>query len=355
MKKTSLFEKHIELNAKMVDFGGFNMPIQYSGISDEHINVRNNVGIFDVSHMGEFFVSGKEALQFLNHVCSNNIGKIEINKAQYNCFTNENGGIIDDLIVYRCDENEYMLVVNASNIDKDWNWLNRYINKYDCSIINESDNIGLISVQGPKSLQLINDIFNKDFTSIKKFNFKTTEYKKHKVIISNTGYTGSPGYEIYLDNNIIVEIWDLLLNHGKKFDLCPVGLGARDTLRIEMGYCLYGNEINDDITPHEANLMWITDMNKDFVGKKSLEKSIENSKKKLVGFKMIDRGIPRKDYHVFDSNNNLIGKVTSGTFSPSNKLGVGMALIDFKNFKSNEIFIEQRNKRIKGLIQKLPI
>ena len=355
MKKTSLFEKHIELNAKMVDFGGFNMPIQYSGISDEHINVRNNVGIFDVSHMGEFFVSGKEALQFLNHVCSNNIGKIEINKAQYNCFTNENGGIIDDLIVYRCDENEYMLVVNASNIDKDWNWLNRYINKYDCSIINESDNIGLISVQGPKSLQLINDIFNKDFTSIKKFNFKTIEYKKYKVVISNTGYTGSPGYEIYLDNNIIVEIWDLLLNHGKKYDLCPVGLGARDTLRIEMGYCLYGNEINDDITPHEANLMWITDMNKDFVGKKSLEKSIENSKKKLVGFKMIDRGIPRKDYHVFDSNNNLIGKVTSGTFSPSNKLGVGMALIDFKNFKSNEIFIEQRNKRIKGLIQKLPI
>ena len=164
MKKTSLFEKHIELNAKMVDFGGFNMPIQYSGISDEHINVRNNVGIFDVSHMGEFFVSGKEALQFLNHICSNNIEKIEINKAQYNCFTNENGGIIDDLIVYRCDENEYMLVVNASNIDKDWNWLNRYINKYDCSIINESDNIGLISVQGPKSLQLINDIFNKDFT-----------------------------------------------------------------------------------------------------------------------------------------------------------------------------------------------
>ena len=355
MKKTSLFKKHIELNAKMVDFGGFNMPIQYSGISDEHINVRNNVGIFDVSHMGEFFVSGKEALQFLNHVCSNNIGKIEINKAQYNCFTNENGGIIDDLIVYRCDENEYMLVVNASNIDKDWNWLNRYINKYDCSIINESDNIGLISVQGPKSLQLINDIFNKDFISIKKFNFTTIEYKKHKVIISNTGYTGSPGYEIYLDNNIIVEIWDLLLNHGKKYDLCPVGLGARDTLRIEMGYCLYGNEINDDITPHEANLMWITDMNKDFVGKKSLEKSIENSKKKLVGFKMIDRGIPRKDYHVFDSNNNLIGKVTSGTFSPSNKLGVGMALIDFKNFKSNEIFIEQRNKRIKGLIQKLPI
>ena len=355
MKKTSLFEKHIELNAKMVDFGGFNMPIQYSGISEEHINVRNNVGIFDVSHMGEFFVSGKEALKFLNHVCSNNIEKIEINKAQYNCFTNENGGIIDDLIVYRCDENEYMLVVNASNIDKDWNWLNRYINKYDCSIINESDNIGLISVQGPKSLQLINDIFNKDFTSIKKFNFKTIEYKKHKIAISNTGYTGSPGYEIYLDNNIIVEIWDLLLNHGKKYNLCPVGLGARDTLRIEMGYCLYGNEINDDITPHEANLMWITEMNKDFVGKKSLEKSIENSKKKLVGFKMIDRGIPRKDYHVFDSNNNLIGKVTSGTFSPSNKLGVGMALIDFKNFKSNEIFIEQRNKRIKGLIQKLPI
>ena len=355
MRKTKLYNEHIQLNAKMVDFGGFNMPIQYTGISTEHLNVRNNVGIFDVSHMGEFYVSGNDALGFLNYVCSNNIHKIKIYKAQYNCLINENGGIIDDLIIYRTNEKDYMLVVNAANIEKDWNWLNQQIKKFNCNISNKSDSIGLISVQGPNSLKLINDVFNDNFESIKKFNFKSIIHKNSKVLISNTGYTGSLGYELYLDNKIIVDVWKSIYSKKVKYSLCAVGLGARDTLRIEAGYPLYGNEINDLTTPHEANLMWITDLNKNFIGYKKILESISNSKKKLVGFKMVDRAIPRKDYDIFDVNNKIIGKVTSGTFSPSKKVGIGMAMIDFENFKSKEIYIENRNKFSKAIITKMSI
>ena len=355
MRKTKLYSEHIQLNAKMVDFGGFNMPIQYSGISTEHLNVRNNVGIFDVSHMGEFYVSGNDALGFLNYVCSNNIHKIKIYKAQYNCLINENGGIIDDLIIYRTNEKDYMLVVNAANIEKDWNWLNQQIKKFNCNISNKSDTIGLISVQGPNSLKLINDVFNDNFESIKKFNFKSIIHKNSKILISNTGYTGSVGYELYVDNKIIIDVWKSLYSKKEKYSLCAVGLGARDTLRIEAGYPLYGNEINDLTTPHEANLMWITDLNKNFIGNKKILESISNSKKKLVGFKMIDRAIPRKDYNIFDVNNKMIGKVTSGTFSPSKKVGIGMAMIDFKYFNSNEIYIENRNKFSKAIITKMSI
>lgn len=355
MRKTKLYSEHIQLNAKMVDFGGFNMPIQYTGISTEHLNVRNNVGIFDVSHMGEFYVSGNDALGFLNYVCSNNIHKIKIYKAQYNCLINENGGIIDDLIIYRTNEKDYMLVVNAANIDKDWNWLNQQIKKFNCNISNKSDSIGLISVQGPNSLKLINDVFNDNFESIKKFNFKSIIHKNSKVLISNTGYTGSVGYELYVDNKIIIDVWRSLYSKKVKYSLCAVGLGARDTLRIEAGYPLYGNEINDLTTPHEANLMWITDLNKNFIGYKKILESISNSKKKLVGFKMVDRAIPRKDYDIFDVNNKIIGKVTSGTFSPSKKVGIGMAMIDFENFKSKEIYIENRNKFSKAIIKKMSI
>lgn len=355
MRKTKLYSEHIQLNAKMVDFGGFDMPIQYTGISTEHLNVRNNVGIFDVSHMGEFYVSGNDALGFLNYVCSNNIHKIKIYKAQYNCLINENGGIIDDLIIYRTDEKDYMLVVNAANIEKDWNWLNQQIKKFNCNISNKSDSIGLISVQGPNSLKLINDVFNDNFESIKKFNFKSIIHKNSKVLISNTGYTGSVGYELYVDNKIIIDVWRSLYSKKVKYSLCAVGLGARDTLRIEAGYPLYGNEINDLTTPHEANLMWITDLNKNFIGYKKILESISNSKKKLVGFKMVDRAIPRKDYDIFDVNNKIIGKVTSGTFSPSKKVGIGMAMIDFENFKSKEIYIENRNKFSKAIITKMSI
>lgn len=355
MRKTKLYSEHIQLNAKMVDFGGFNMPIQYTGISTEHLNVRNNVGIFDVSHMGEFYVSGNDALGFLNYVCSNNIHKIKIYKAQYNCLINENGGIIDDLIIYRTNEKDYMLVVNAANIEKDWNWLNQQIKKFNCNISNKSDSIGLISVQGPNSLKLINDVFNDNFESIKKFNFKSIIHKNSKVLISNTGYTGSVGYELYVDNKIIIDVWRSLYSKKVKYSLCAVGLGARDTLRIEAGYPLYGNEINDLTTPHEANLMWITDLNKNFIGNNKILESISNSKKKLVGFKMVDRAIPRKDYNIFDVNNKIIGKVTSGTFSPSKKVGIGMAMIDFENFKSKEIYIENRNKFSKAIITKMSI
>lgn len=355
MKKTTLYNEHIKLNAKMVDFGGFNMPIQYQGISIEHINVRNNVGIFDVSHMGEFFVEGNESLEFLDYVCSNKIENIEINGAQYNCLINERGGIIDDLIVYRVKEKEYMLVVNASNIEKDWKWLNTQSYKFNCKILNKSDKLGLISVQGPKSLELINDIFDNDFSSIKKFNFILFNYKNSKIIVSNTGYTGSLGYELYVNNNIILDLWNLLYSNKEKYSLCAVGLGARDTLRIEVGYPLYGNDINDLTTPHEANLMWVTDLNKDFIGKNKIIESINKSKKKLVGFKMIDRAIPRKNYNIYNNKNKRIGKVTSGTYSPSLKVGLGMAMIDFYDFKSNEIYIENRSKFSKAIITKLSI
>ncbi len=355
MKKTTLYNEHIKLNAKMVDFGGFNMPIQYDGISVEHINVRNNVGIFDVSHMGEFFIEGNESLEFLDYVCSNKIENIEINGAQYNCLINERGGIIDDLIVYRVKEKEYMLVVNASNIEKDWKWLNTQSYKFNCKILNKSDKLGLISVQGPKSLELINDIFDNDFSSIKKFNFILFNYKNSKIIVSNTGYTGSLGYELYVNNNIILDLWNLLYSNKEKYSLCAVGLGARDTLRIEVGYPLYGNDINDLTTPHEANLMWVTDLNKDFIGKNKIIESINKSKKKLVGFKMIDRAIPRKNYNIYNNKNKRIGKVTSGTYSPSLKVGLGMAMIDFYDFKSNEIYIENRSKFSKAIITKLSI
>ena len=355
MKKTTLYNEHIKLNAKMVDFGGFNMPIQYDGISVEHINVRNNVGIFDVSHMGEFFVEGNESLEFLDYVCSNKIENIEINGAQYNCLINERGGIIDDLIIYRVKEKEYMLVVNASNIEKDWKWLNTQSYKFNCKILNKSDKLGLISVQGPKSLELINDIFDNDFSSIKKFNFILFNYKNSKIIVSNTGYTGSLGYELYVNNNTILDLWNLLYSNKEKYSLCAVGLGARDTLRIEVGYPLYGNDINDLTTPHEANLMWVTDLNKDFIGKNKIIESINKSKKKLVGFKMTDRAIPRKNYNIYDNKNKRIGKVTSGTYSPSLKVGLGMAMIDFYDFKSNEIYIENRSKFSKAIITKLSI
>ena len=355
MKKTILFNEHINLSAKMVDFGGFNMPIQYQGISIEHINVRNNVGIFDVSHMGEFFVKGEESLEFLDYVCSNNIKKIEVNKAQYNCLINNAGGIIDDLIIYRLDEKEFMLVVNAANIQKDWKWLNNCISRFNCNIFNKSEQIGLISVQVPKSLDLINEVFENDFTSIKKFNFLSFSFKNSKIIISITGYTGSKGYELYINNDIIIDIWKLLYANKENYSLCAVGLGARDTLRIEVGYPLYGKEINDFTTPHEANLMWITHMDKDFIGRNKIIESINQSKKKLVGFRMIDRAIPRSEYNVFDVNKNYIGKVTSGTYSPSSKVGLGMAMIDFYDFKSNEIYIENRNKYSKAIIKKLSI
>lgn len=355
MKKTPLYNQHVQLDAKMVDFGGFNMPIQYRGISIEHQCVRNDVGIFDVSHMGEFFVQGNESTSFLNFICSNDINKIEIQKAQYNCFVNNHGGIVDDLIVYRIQEKKYMLVVNAANIEKDWKWIKKNIQNFDCKIINSSADIGLISVQGPESLNLINDTFSKNFSNLKKFSFNNILVSNKSIIVSNTGYTGSKGYELYIDASIISSIWNKLIEEGKKYKLQPIGLGARDTLRMEMGYCLYGNDIDDITTPYEANLMWVTDIKKDFIGKKKVLKSMELSSKRMINFKMIERGIPRNGYEICNIKGDKIGYVTSGTFSPSNKVGIGIGYLKIEYSMGDEIFILIRDKLVKAEIIKLPI
>ena len=355
MKKTPLYNQHVQLEAKMVDFGGFNMPIQYKGISIEHQCVRKDVGIFDVSHMGEFFVQGNESTSFLNYICSNDINKIEIQKAQYNCFINNHGGIVDDLIVYRIEEKKYMLVVNAANIEKDWKWIKKNVQNFDCKIINSSADIGLISVQGPESLNLINDTFSKNFSNLKKFSFNNILVSNKSIIVSNTGYTGSKGYELYIDASIISSIWNKLIEEGKKYKLQPIGLGARDTLRMEMGYCLYGNDIDDVTTPYEANLMWVTDIKKDFIGKEKVLKSMELSSKRMINFKMTERGIPRNGYEICNNKGDKIGYVTSGTFSPSNKVGIGIGYLKIEYSMGDEIFILIRDKLVKAEIIKLPI
>ena len=341
----------------MVDFAGFKMPIQYQGITTEHLNVRNQVGIFDVSHMGEFKIFGKDSTKFLNYICSNNIEKISIGKAQYNLLMNPSGGIIDDLIVYRTAISEYMLVVNAANISKDYDWIKKNINCFECEIKNISDEIGLISVQGPNSTNLLNKIFTgKNIHELTRFCFKNigniNGFKKD-IIVSKTGYTGSLGYEIYIDNDDILLLWKQLLNLSDKYKVMPVGLGARDTLRLEMGYCLYGNDINDDITPFEANLMWATNLNKNFIGKEKLLHSIRNSEKRMINFKMIERGIPRSGYKIFNQEKKNIGYVTSGTFSPTEKVGIGIGYV--KSSNNSNLFIKNRDKYLSIKIIKLPI
>ncbi|MFL2592485.1 MAG: glycine cleavage system aminomethyltransferase GcvT [Flavobacteriaceae bacterium] len=357
IKTTPLFNSHVNLGAKMVDFAGFKMPIQYQGITTEHLNVRNQVGIFDVSHMGEFKIFGKDSTKFLNYICSNNIEKISIGKAQYNLLMNPSGGIIDDLIVYRTAISEYMLVVNAANISKDYDWIKKNIDGFECEIKNISDEIGLISVQGPNSTNLLNKIFTgKNIHDLTRFCFKNigniNGFKKN-IIVSKTGYTGSLGYEIYIDNDDILLLWKQLLNLSDKYKVMPVGLGARDTLRLEMGYCLYGNDINDDITPFEANLMWATNLNKNFIGKEKLLHSIRNSEKRMINFKMIERGIPRSGYKIFNQEKKNIGYVTSGTFSPTEKIGIGIGYV--KSSNNSNLFIKNRDKYLSIKIIKLPI
>ena len=355
MKNTVLITQHLNLNAKMVDFGGFNMPIQYSGISIEHNAVRNDVGIFDVSHMGEFIVDGIQSLNFLDYICSNDISSIEIGRAQYNCFVNPSGGIVDDLIVYRTDVNKFMLVVNAANIQKDWMWLNANLKRFDCTITDVSESTGLISIQGPKSLILISELFDCKFENLKKFSFKNIIFKNEKILVSNTGYTGSIGYELYAHNKIIPDLWRKLLKTGVKYNIKPIGLGARDTLRMEMGYCLYGNDIDDKTTPFEANLMWITNLNKEFIGKEKVLDSIKNSTKNMINFKMIKKSIPRNGYEIKNLKGDKIGLVTSGTFSPSHKVGIGIAYINDRCKIGTKIFISIRDKLVEAEIIKLPI
>tara|TARA_B100001093_G_scaffold204034_1_gene196116 strand:- start:22325 stop:23407 length:1083 start_codon:yes stop_codon:yes gene_type:complete len=356
MKKTSLYDKHIKNDAKMIPFSGFVMPIQYEGINIEHNHVRNNVGLFDVSHMGEFFIKGKKTTELLNLICTNKINEIPVGKAQYNCFTNNNGGIIDDLIVYKLDESEYMLVVNAANIDKDWNWINKQNKKFGNQIENKSDSMSLLALQGPSSHKLLQKIVDFELVNMKNYSVVRSNIKSFEnVIISTTGYTGSGGFEIYCNNKDANGIWDLLFQNGEEFNLKPIGLAARDTLRLEMGYCLYGNDINENTNPIEANLKWITNLEKNFIGCKAIKNSIQlGIKKKLVGFKMIDRGIPRKNYKIFN-NDEIIGEVCSGTMSPTLKIGIGLGYIqtNYSNLNS-EIKIEIRNKMVSAKIVKTP-
>jgi aminomethyltransferase len=355
MKKTVLFDRHEKLNAKIVDFAGFLMPISYSSVNEEHLHVRNNVGVFDVSHMGEIEISGSNSFNLVQYLCSNDISKLKIGKAQYNCLTNDKGGIIDDLIVYRVESEKYLLIVNASNILKDWEWINKQNIKFNSLIVNLSDKLSLLAVQGPKAQALCQKFTSEDLSLLPNYSFIISSFAGiENIIISKTGYTGSGGFELYIPNKNAIDIWDALFN-CKGFDLKPIGLAARDTLRIEMGYCLYGNDIDEETSPEEANLRWITKVDTSFIGHEIIDKQIKKgSKRKLIGFKLIEKSIPRSGYEVFDINSKLIGKVTSGTFSPVLKKGIGLAYLDSVNIKDDLIYIKIRNNLSKAEIVKTP-
>jgi aminomethyltransferase len=355
MKKTVLFDRHEKLNAKIVDFAGFLMPVSYSSVNEEHLHVRNNVGVFDVSHMGEIEISGSNSFNLVQYLCSNDISKLKIGKAQYNCLTNDKGGIIDDLIVYRVESEKYLLIVNASNILKDWEWINKQNIKFNSLIVNLSDKLSLLAVQGPKAQALCQKFTSEDLSLLPNYSFIISSFAGiENIIISKTGYTGSGGFELYIPNKNAIDIWDALFN-CKGFDLKPIGLAARDTLRIEMGYCLYGNDIDEETSPEEANLRWITKVDTSFIGHEIIDKQIKKgSKRKLIGFKLIEKSIPRSGYEVFNINSKLIGKVTSGTFSPVLKKGIGLAYLDSVNIKDDLIYIKIRNNLSKAEIVKTP-
>ncbi|QEC77212.1 glycine cleavage system aminomethyltransferase GcvT [Mucilaginibacter ginsenosidivorax] len=356
MKNTALTDVHIKAGAKMVPFAGYNMPVQYVGINAEHETVRKAVGVFDVSHMGEFILKGDNALDLIQRVTSNDAAKLYDGKVQYSCLPNENGGIVDDLLVYRIDEKTYMLVVNASNIDKDWNWISRY-NTKGVDMKNISDRTSLLAIQGPKAAEALQSLTDVDLVSMEYYTFKKGSFAGvDNVLISATGYTGAGGFEIYFDNQYAEQIWEAIFKAGEAFGIKPIGLGARDTLRLEMGFCLYGNDIDDTTSPLEAGLGWVTKFNKEFTNAEALQQQKQTGvSKKLVGFEMIDRGIPRHDYPIVDADGNTIGKVTSGTQSPSLQKAIGMGYVDSAFAKEGtEIFISIRDNKIKAKIVKPP-
>jgi aminomethyltransferase len=356
MKEIALTNKHIALGAKMVPFAGYNMPVQYEGINAEHATVRQGVGVFDVSHMGEFILKGENALDLIQRVTSNDAAKLYDGKIQYSCLPNETGGIVDDLLVYRIDEKTYMLVVNASNIDKDWNWIQQY-NIKGVEMHNISDKTSLLAVQGPKAAEALQSLTNLDLASMEYYTFNKGQFAGvDNVIVSATGYTGAGGFEIYFDNEHADKIWDAIFEAGKSFNIKPIGLGARDTLRLEMGFCLYGNDIDDSTSPIEAGLGWITKFTKSFTNSEALLAQKEAGvKNKLVGLEMIDRGIPRHDYEVVDEAGNKIGRVTSGTQSPSLQKPIGMAYVAKEYAKEGtEVYISIRNNKIKARVVKFP-
>jgi aminomethyltransferase len=359
MKNTPFTQKHIDLGAKMAEFAGYNMPISYSGINDEHATVRKNAGVFDVSHMGEFILKGEHALDLIQRVTSNDASKLVNGQAQYSCLPNNEGGIVDDLIVYCIDQNKtYMLVVNASNIEKDWNWIVAH-NTNHVEMHNISDKTCLLAIQGPNATKILQTICDTDIMNLKYYTFVRGKMAGvDNVIISATGYTGSGGVEIYFEdsNNAANIIWDAIFEAGKDAGIKPIGLGARDTLRLEMGYCLYGMDINDTTSPLEAGLGWITKFTKTFTNSEALQaQKAAGVTKKLVGFEMLERGIPRHDYLIKDAAGNTIGKVTSGTQAPSLNKAIGMGYVATAHAAvDSEIFIDIRNSLVKAKIVKAP-
>lgn len=356
MKETALTSVHISLGAKMAEFAGYNMPIVYTSINEEHLAVRESVGVFDVSHMGEFLLKGDKALDLIQQVTSNDASKLVPGKAQYSCLPNLNGGIVDDLLVYRIAKNEYLLVVNASNIQKDWDWISQF-NRYGVQMTNISDDTTLLAVQGPKAIETLQQLTDNDLKGVPYYGFITRKLAGvENVVISATGYTGAGGFELYFDKKYAKHIWDAVFKAGSKFQIKPVGLAARDTLRLEMGYCLYGNDIDDTTSPLEAGLGWITKFNKEFNGWETfLKQKQEGLKRKLIGFELVDKGIPRHDYPIVDESGNKIGKVTSGTMAPSLKKAIGMGYVETKYSQpGSEIFVEIRNSRIKSKVVKMP-
>ncbi len=357
LKTIALNDTHIKMGAKMVPFAGYNMPVRYTSDIEEHNTVRNGVGIFDVSHMGEFILEGPDALDLIQRVTSNDASKIVDNQAQYSCLPNEDGGVVDDLLVYRISESKYMLVVNASNIEKDWNWIAKY-NTKNVPMTNISDDMSLFAVQGPKATAVLQKLTDTNLSDIKFYRFDHGTFAGAKeVILSATGYTGAGGFEIYVNNKEAQKVFDAIIEAGAEEGIKPIGLGARDTLRMEMGYCLYGNDIDDTTSPLEAGLGWITKFTKEFTNSDNIKKQKEaGTTKRLVAFKMVDKGIPRQGYEIQNEAGEVIGKVTSGTMSPTLGIGIGLGYID-KPFDKSEtpIVIAIRNRVLKALVHKLPL
>ncbi|CAL2079523.1 glycine cleavage system aminomethyltransferase GcvT [Tenacibaculum sp. 190524A02b] len=356
MKNTALTHIHEALGAKLVPFAGYNMPVQYEGVNIEHETVRKGVGVFDVSHMGEFFLKGENALALIQKITSNDASKLTPGKAQYSCMPNADGGIIDDLIIYMIAENEYMLVVNASNIEKDWNWISQH-NDLNVIMEDRSDDWSLLAIQGPKAAEAMQSLTSVDLSSIKFYTFEITDFAGlPNVVVSATGYTGSGGFEIYVKNEDVEAVWNKVFEAGADWGIKPIGLAARDTLRLEMGYCLYGNDIDDTTSPLEAGLGWITKFTKDFVNAEALKKQKEEGvTRKLVAFELTERGIPRQGYDLVDSEGTKIGYVTSGTMSPSLNKGIGLGYVTKINSKvDSEIFVQIRKKQIAAKVVKLP-
>ncbi len=356
MKNTALTHIHVGLNAKLVPFAGYNMPVQYEGVNIEHETVRNGVGVFDVSHMGEFLLTGPKALDLIQKVTSNDASTLTVGRAQYSCLPNEHGGIVDDLIVYKMKDEQYLLVVNASNIEKDWDWIASK-NDMGVEMRNLSDDYSLLAIQGPMAMEAMQPLTSIDLAAIKYYHFEVADFAGiEHVIISATGYTGSGGFEIYAKNNEIEQIWNKVFEAGEAYGIKPIGLAARDTLRLEMGFCLYGNDINDTTSPLEAGLGWITKFNKDFTNSEMLKLQKEAGvTRKLVGFELTERGIPRHDYEIVDKEGNVIGIVTSGTMAPSLGKGIGLGYVPTAYAApDSEIYIRIRKNDIPAKVVKLP-